>query len=183
MIWFWAEGMKAKFTDFKDKYGKTGSVVAAVDLIKGLGKMCGLDTPFVEGATGYIDTNYNNKSLTAQKELENHDFVFVHIEAPDEAGHAKLKEEKIKAIENIDKIILGGIIEKLKEMGEDYRILIMPDPPTPLATGAHDPTPVPFMLYDSTKNNNQSNIAFDEISAKQGIYIDDSTKLMDLLLK
>lgn len=183
MIWLWAEGMKADFPKFKDKYRKTGSVIAAVDLIKGLGKMCGLDTPFVEGATGYIDTDYNNKSLTAQKELENHDFVFVHIEAPDEAGHAKLKEEKIKAIENIDKIILGGILNKLNSMKEDYRILIMPDHPTPLVTGAHDPTPVPFMLFDSAKNNNHNKIFFDEINAKQGIYLDDSTKLMDMLLK
>ncbi|MBQ0104617.1 MAG: cofactor-independent phosphoglycerate mutase [Armatimonadetes bacterium] len=183
MIWFWAEGMLASFPTFYEKYNKKGAVVAAVDLIKGLGKMTGMDVPYIEGATGYIDTNYSNKAKTAEDMLEDHDFVMVHIEAPDEAGHAKMKDEKIKAIESIDKIILGGVIDKLKEMGEDYRILIMPDHPTPLSTGAHDKTPVPFMLYDSTENNNPNNIIFNETSAKKGIYIEDSTKLMDRLLK
>lgn len=183
MIWIWAEGMLASFPTFKEKYNKTGSVVAAVDLIKGLGKMTGMDVPDVPGATGYIDTNYKNKGKIACDALNDHDFVMVHIEAPDEAGHAKLKEEKIKAIENIDNYIVGPIISQLKNINEDFRLLIMPDHPTPLSTGAHDRTPVPFMLYDSTVNNNPNNILFDEINAKQGIYLDDSTKLMDLLLK
>lgn len=183
MIWIWAEGMLASFPTFKEKYNKTGSVVAAVDLIKGLGKMTGMDVPNVPGATGYIDTNYKNKGKVACDALNDHDFVMVHIEAPDEAGHAKLKEEKIKAIENIDNYIVGTIISQLKNINEDFRLLIMPDHPTPLSTGAHDRTPVPFMLYDSTVNNNPNNILFDEINAKQGIYLDDSTKLMDLLLK
>ena len=183
MIWFWAEGMLASFPTFKEKYNIKGSVIAAVDLIKGLGKMTGMDVPHVPGATGYIDTDYKNKGKIACDNLENHDFIMVHIEAPDEAGHAKLKEEKIKAIENIDKYIVGPIICKMNDLKEDFRVLIMPDHPTPLSTGAHDRTPVPFLLFDSTANNNPHNILFDEINAKKGIYIDDSTKLMELLLK
>lgn len=183
MIWFWAEGMKADFPTFYEKYNKQGSVVAAVDLIKGLGKLTGLEAPDIEGVTGYIDTNYNNKAIEATKQLETKDFVFIHIEAPDEAGHAKLKEEKIKAIEQIDQVILKGVLDKLESMGEDYKILIMPDHPTPLATGAHDPTPVPFLLFDSRENLNPNGIVFNEIQGKEGEFVENSTSLMDLLFK
>ena len=182
-IWFWAEGMLASFPTFREKYGKTGCVVAGVDLIKGIGKMTGMDVPSVPGATGYIDTDYLSKASVACNNLDNHDFVMVHVEAPDEAGHAKLLDEKIKAIENIDKIILNAILVKLSIIGEDYRILCLPDHPTPVATGAHDSTPVPFLLYDSANSQNEDNIAFNEIDAKRGVYLDSSLKIMDMLFE
>jgi len=180
-VWFWAEGRLADFPSFKEKFGMDGAVIAAVDLIKGLGKMTNLKVLNIPGATGYIDTNYENKAKYAIDALKDNDFVWVHIEAPDEAGHEKNKEEKIKAIEKIDNIILKSIIDEMDKSKEPYKILIMPDHPTPISTGSHTDNPVPYLLYDST-NLIDNNIKYNEVDAKEGIYINNSIKLMPMLM-
>ena len=183
MIWFWAEGMKASFDPFRVKYGKKGAVIAGVDLIKGLGKLTGLSVPRVEGATGYIDTSYENKAAEAVKALKDHDFVWVHVEAPDEAGHERNTEEKIKAIEAIDGVIVTRIREYLKAAGEDYRMLLMPDHPTPVSTGSHNDAPVPFVMYDSRRNT-RNTIEYSEAGARLSpVYLDSASLLMDILLE
>ena len=147
--WFWGEGTKPTLESFYDKFGLKASVVSAVDLLKGIGKYTGMNVVDVKGATGYIDTNFEGKKDAALKEFENGaDLVYLHIEAPDECGHRFETENKVKAIELIDSLVLGPIVEGLKKYG-DFRILIMPDHPTPLDIGTHTSDPVPFMIYDS----------------------------------
>ncbi|MBR4748656.1 MAG: cofactor-independent phosphoglycerate mutase [Abditibacteriota bacterium] len=183
MIWFWAEGMKASFDPFEVKYGKKGAVIAGVDLIKGLGRLTGLTVPRVAGATGYIDTSYENKAAEAVRALKDHDFVWVHVEAPDEAGHERNTEEKIKAIEAIDGVIVRRIRDYLAAAGEDYRMLLMPDHPTPVSTGSHNDTPVPFVMYDSRRNTGNT-IEYSEAGALQSpIRLDNASQLMDILLE
>lgn len=181
-IWFWAEGQTADFDSFQSKFGKKGAVIAGVDLIKGLGYMTGLDVKDVPGATGYIDTNYQNKAKSAIDALDENDFVWIHVEAPDEAGHERNESEKIKAIENIDNIILSQVISALDKKNEEYRILIMPDHPTPISTGSHNSEPVPFILYDS-RTDTKNNIEYNETDAlKSDVKINNAFQLMDMLL-
>lgn len=151
MVWFWGESRLPEIPSFLSITGLSGSVVAGVDLIKGLGRMVGLNVIDVPGATGYIDTDFLSKAKCALTELDKRDFVWVHVEAPDEAGHEKDIEKKIKAIEDCDHKVLGTILDGVKARGYDIRVLLMPDHPTPIATGAHSPDKVPFVLYDSTK--------------------------------
>ncbi|MBO4548390.1 MAG: cofactor-independent phosphoglycerate mutase [Abditibacteriota bacterium] len=182
-IWFWAEGMQTELDLFSSKYGMKGAVIAGVDLIKGLGRLAGLDVPDVEGATGYIDTSYENKARAAMEALADHGFVFVHVEAPDEAGHERNLTEKVKAIESIDRVIVGGIRRYLKEAGEDYRMLLMPDHPTPVSTGSHSSEPVPFVMYDS-RMDTKSNAEYDELSALASpVRLGAASGLMDVLLE
>ncbi|MCU0651738.1 MAG: cofactor-independent phosphoglycerate mutase [Candidatus Omnitrophica bacterium] len=148
MIWLWGQGEKPAFAPFKEKFGLTGSVISAVDLIKGLGRLLGLEVINVEGATGYYDTDYGGKARAALKSLEKNDFVFVHIEAPDEAGHNGDLREKITAIERCDTLVLGTILETLKGK-DDFRILILPDHATPVALKTHVADPVFFGMYGS----------------------------------
>lgn len=150
MIWFWGESRMPDIPSFFGEFGKTGAVVAAVDLIKGLGRMVGLKIVEVPGATGYVDTNYVGKGQFAAAALEDVDFVWVHVEAPDEAGHEGDIDKKIKAIEDCDGKVLGTILDNVKRRGYDVRILLMPDHPTPIATGSHSAEKVPFLLFDST---------------------------------
>lgn len=150
MIWFWAEGTMPNMPSFLRKTGYTGAVVAAVDLIKGLGRMVGLEVMDVPGATGYIDTNFLGKGSYAVDAADRHDFVWVHVEAADEAGHEQDIDKKIKAIEDMDEKVLGTILHGMKRKGHDFRILLMPDHPTPIATGSHSSDLVPFLVYDST---------------------------------
>ena len=150
-IWLWGEGTKPNLPLFKDLYGLDGSIISAVDLLKGIGGLAGMSTPTVEGATGYLDTNFEGKAQTAVDELKNgKDFVYIHIEATDECGHRSEIHNKVKAIEEIDRRVLPIVLEGLKEF-DDYKIMILPDHPTPLATGTHSTDPVPFMIYH--KNN------------------------------
>lgn len=151
MIWFWGESRLPDIPSFFRQFGVTGAVVAAVDLIKGLGRMVGLKVVSVPGATGYIDTNYLGKGQYAVAALRDHDFVWVHVEAPDEAGHEQDIDKKITAIQECDEKVLGTILDGVKAMEQDVRILLMPDHPTPIATGSHSADPVPFLLFDSTK--------------------------------
>jgi 2,3-bisphosphoglycerate-independent phosphoglycerate mutase len=146
MIWLWGQGRKPSMPKFKDKYGLTGSVISAVDLIKGLGKILGLDVINVPGATGYYDTDYEGKANAAIKSLESHDFVFVHVEAPDEAGHNGDLREKITAIERFDQLVVGKILETFKNH-ENYRILVMPDHATPVTLRTHTADTILFGIF------------------------------------
>lgn len=146
-IWLWGEGKKPILPLFADLYGKKGSVISAVDLLKGIGICAGMNTPEVEGATGYIDTNFKGKAECAVEELKNGcDFVYIHIEAPDECGHRGEVQNKIKAIEMIDEQVLSILLPALEEY-DDYKVMILPDHPTPLITKTHSRDAVPYMIY------------------------------------
>lgn len=145
MIWLWGQGKAPNMPSFKKKYGLTGSVVTAVNLIKGIGRIVGLAVINVPGATGYFDTNYLGKARYALKSLEKRDFVLVHLEPPDEAGHMGNLKEKIRAIENFDKLVVGTILRGLKKF-KDYRVVVLPDHPTPIALMTHTGEPVPFAM-------------------------------------
>lgn len=145
MIWLWGQGVKPVMPTFEEIYGITGSIISAVDLIKGLGKIIGLEVIDVPGATGYYDTNFKGKGEYALKSLEDKDFVFVHVEAPDEAGHNGDIREKIAAIENFDRLVVGTIWEEFKSRN-DFRIIVLSDHATPIAVRTHTRDPVPFVI-------------------------------------
>ncbi len=157
-IWFWGAGTKPSLTAFEEKFGKKGSMISAVDLLKGIAVGAKMRVVEVEGADGTLHTNYEGKALAAVKELteNNQDFVYIHIEAPDEMGHQGSNVNKIKAIEYLDKRVIGIVKEQLDKQGVDYRMLIMPDHPTPIHLRTHTGNPVPFVLYDSTKKLDNS---------------------------
>lgn len=183
MIWFWGESRPPAIPSFVKQFGITGAVVAAVDLIKGLGRMVGLKLIDVPGATGYVDTNYLGKGQYAVEALKKYEFVWVHAEAPDEAGHESSIDKKIEAIQQCDEKILGTILNGLKKSGEDARILLMPDHPTPIATGSHSAQPVPFIIFDSTKPES-NNLPFDERAVHETkLAIDFAPNLMKMLLE
>ena len=152
-IWLWGEGTKPQMQSFEDKYGVKAGIVSAVDLIKGIGKLAKCEVAEVKGATGYIDTNFEGKAEAAADLFKRNDLVYVHVEAPDECGHRGEAENKVKAIELIDKHVLSRLVDELEKYGE-YRILIMPDHPTPLCTMTHARDAVPFLLYDNKKAEN-----------------------------
>src|SRR5207247_43099 len=133
---------------FKEKYGITGGVISAVDVVRGIGVLAGLEIVKVSGATGYFDTNYAGKGEAAVKVLKNADFVLAHVEAPDEAGHGGLVQEKIQAIERIDEHILGPLLKAQPKLG-DLSIMVTPDHPTPVTVKGHVDDPVPFVLWKS----------------------------------
>ena len=182
MIWLWGQGKRPNMDKFSEKYGLTGSVISAVDLIKGLGKLLGLKVINVEGATGYYDTNYEGKAQAALRALKNQDFVFVHLEAADEAGHNGDLREKITAIERFDQLIVGKILEEFKDK-KNFRILVLPDHATPVALKTHAADPVPFGIFG------QGIIAkgflnFSEKEAeKSELYIDKGHELMNYFIK
>lgn len=148
-IWLWGEGKLPQVPSFYDTYGLRGSMISAVDLLKGLGVATGLSVINVEGATGYLDTNYAGKTAAAIEALEDQDFVFVHVEAPDEAGHQGLVKEKIQAIEDFDAKIVGPIIAGLEAKGEMFRVVVTMDHMTPISLRTHTSEAVPALLYDS----------------------------------
>jgi len=154
-IWLWGEGTKPALTPYEELYGLKGSIVAAVDLIKGIGNFAGFEIIEVEGATGFIDTNFKGKAEAAVKALETSDYVFLHVEAADEAGHMGSVEEKIKAVENMDKIMLPILTEGLKKYGE-YRLLITPDHPTPVKLRTHVNEAVPAIIWGTGVNSDEN---------------------------
>jgi len=183
MIWFWGESRLPDIPSFFSEFGKTGAVVAAVDLIKGLGRMVGLKIIDVPGATGYVDTNYLGKGRSAAAALDDVDFVWVHVEAPDEAGHEGDIDKKIKAIEDCDGKVLGTILDGVKKRGHNVRILLMPDHPTPIATGSHSPAKVPFLLFDSTKPERNA-LPMDERAVHDtALVVEHAPDLMKMLLE
>lgn len=183
MIWFWGESRLPEFPSFARLFGLNGAVVAAVDLIKGIGRMAGLKVYDVPGATGYVDTNYLGKGQYAVAALSEYDFVWVHVEAPDEAGHESDIDKKIQAIQECDSKVLGTILDGVKAMEQDVRILLMPDHPTPIATGSHSSDPVPFILYDSTKPES-NNLPMDErVVHDAKLVVEYTPDLMKMLLE
>ncbi|MBR0349237.1 MAG: cofactor-independent phosphoglycerate mutase [Clostridia bacterium] len=179
-IWLWGEGKKPILPLFADLYGIKGSVISAVDLLKGIGIAAGMNTPEVEGATGYIDTNFEGKANAAVEELKNGaDLVYVHIEAPDECGHRNEPENKVRAIELIDEKVLPVIINGLEEIGDDYKIMILPDHPTPIVTKTHASDPVPYMIYKKSAEKDSGVDSINEETAKAtGVYVDFGPSMM-----
>jgi 2,3-bisphosphoglycerate-independent phosphoglycerate mutase len=180
MIWVWGQGKKPKMKTIVEKYGIKGAIISAVNVVKGIGVCAGMSKLEVPGATGYYDTNYENKAKFALRALKDHDLVLVHVEAPDEAGHMGDTGRKIEAIENIDSRLLGKIIDGLK--GE-YAISVTADHATPIKVRAHTSDPVPFAIY-SMKDKKDGVEYFDESSAKRGSFgILEGHKLMDKFLQ
>ncbi|MDD4954389.1 MAG: cofactor-independent phosphoglycerate mutase [Candidatus Omnitrophica bacterium] len=184
-IWIWGEGKRPALSDFYEKYQLKGSVISAVDLIKGLGICAGLRSIDVEGATGNIHTNFAGKAQAAVNELKDgQDFVYVHLEAPDECGHRFEMENKVKSIEYIDSQVVKPIIEGLEKMGEDYSLMLLPDHPTPLALRTHTAEPVPYLIYRSTAPKASPGQVYDEFyPSKTGNYYAEGYRLMDHFLQ
>ena len=178
-IWLWGEGTKPSLPDFKEKFGVNGSIISAVDLLKGIAKCAGMASPDVEGATGYIDTNFEGKAECAIEELKTKDFVYIHIEAPDECGHRNEPENKVKSIEMIDEKVLSKLIPALDEY-DDYKIMVLPDHPTPIVTMTHAGDAVPFMIYQKSKEKDSGIDTFTENTAKEtDNYIETGYSLMN----
>jgi 2,3-bisphosphoglycerate-independent phosphoglycerate mutase len=183
-IWLWGQGRTPKITSLTQKYGLQGGMISAVDLLNGIGVFAGLKVIHVEGATGYIDTNYEGKAKTALDALKFMDFIFVHLEAPDEMGHEGNAAGKIQAIESFDEKIVGTILNHIGVFG-DYRILVLSDHPTPLDLKTHVGDPSPFAVLSSRKEENKATgLPFNEITAKEsGIIISPGYLLMDKFIK
>ncbi len=183
-IWLWGEGKKPQLRDFKEKNGVSAGVISAVDLLKGIGVCANMEIPDVAGATGYLDTNFVGKADAAKALFEKGvELVYVHVEAPDECGHRGEAENKVKAIEEIDRQVLCPLVDYLKNSGDDYRILIMPDHPTPLETRTHASDPVPFVLYDSRKVQNGVDTFTEQTATNTGVFIEHGPSIMDRLLQ
>ncbi|MBU3181220.1 cofactor-independent phosphoglycerate mutase [Clostridium psychrophilum] len=184
-IWVWGEGRKPLLSSFYEKYKLKGSVISAVDLIKGIGMCSGMDVIDVEGATGNINTNFKGKAKAALDEMaKGNDFVYIHVEAPDECGHRAEVENKYKAIELIDDQIVKYIKEEMERIGEDYKMIILPDHPTPLSLRTHTHEPVPFLIYQSNDEKDNGYDTYNEVTAKEaGLYFPKGYKLMDYFIK
>ena len=181
-IWLWGEGTRPAMESFEEIFGIKGSVVSAVDLIKGIGGCAKMEVAEVEGATGYLDTNFEGKANAALDLLERNDLVYIHFEAPDECGHRNEPENKVKAIEMIDSRVLPILFDGLKKY-DDYKIMILPDHPTPIVTRTHASDPVPYLIYH--KNNEITGVdTINEETAKTtGNYIDFGPSIMPHFLK
>lgn len=183
-IWLWGEGRKPILKDFFEKNGVRGAVVSAVDLLKGIGICANMQIPEVQNATGYLDTNFEGKAAAAVSAFKDgNDLVYVHIEAPDECGHRGEAENKVKAIELIEERTLKPLLEFLEGCGEQYRILIMPDHPTPLCIKTHSSDPVPFMIYDSKSPKNGVETFNEKTASDTGIFVENGPDIMDKLLQ
>lgn len=184
-IWLWGQGKPISMPSFKEKYGLTGSVISAVNLIKGIGLTLGLSPVEVPGATGYLDTNYLGKAEYALKALEKKGFVFVHVEAPDEAAHNGDIHNKIKAIGDFDEMVVKTVLEGIDQF-EEYKIMVLPDHRTPIVRKTHTSEPVPFALCSSSslKGESKQHVEFSEESAeKSGLFIKNGFDLMDFFIK
>ena len=184
-VWLWGQGSRPALPSFHETFGMMGSVISAVDLIKGIGIAAGMVSVDVPGATGNLHTNYRGKAEAALRELSaGLDFVYIHVEAPDECGHQGQAEEKTSAIERIDAELLSVLLDRLPAMG-DFRILILPDHPTPVGIRTHTRTPVPFLLYDSRKSlaGPRQGACFTEAFSNTGLYLPEAHKLMTRLLE
>lgn len=182
-IWLWGEGTKPLLDNFSEKFGIKGSMISAVDLLKGIAICAGMNSVDVDGATGYLDTNFDGKRKAAIEEFKNGaDLVYVHVEAPDECGHRGEIENKVKAIEMIDEHILGPVVEFLKGY-DDFAVLVCPDHPTPLSIRTHTSTPVPYLIYDSKNEINSGVKVFCEKEAREtGNYIEKGFTMMNYFL-
>lgn len=183
-IWLWSPGKKPALPSFKDKWNLDGAVISAVDLIKGIGLCAGMKSIDVEGATGNVHTNYDGKAQAAIDAFKNGaEYVYIHVEGPDECGHRAEVENKVLSVELIDKKILAPVHEYLKSCGEDYKIMILPDHPTPTRLRTHTIDPVPFMIYSSKESKTGVESFSEDTAASTGLYVEHGYRLMDLLIE
>lgn len=184
-IWFWGAGTRPALSSFEEKNKKTGVMISAVDLLKGIAVGAGLKNIDVEGANGGLHTNYKGKADAAVKALldDGYDFAYIHVEAPDEMGHQGSMERKIQAIEFLDSQVIKTVVEAFESKGEDLRLLVLPDHPTPIVLRTHSSESVPYLLYDST-DKKESVLKYNEKDAKTGgIYVAEGHKLIDHLFE
>ena len=183
-VWLWGQGKKPAMPTFRKKYSLKGALISAVDLTKGLGIYAGFRILDVPGITGYLDTNYKGKAEAALKALKETDFVYIHVEAPDEAGHSGKTRDKIKAIEDFDRLVVGTVLRGAKALGE-YRVLLLPDHPTPVELRTHTGDPVPFVLFDSRDIRKNKGMLFDEkiVDRADALAFEEGHKLMDFFIK
>lgn len=183
--WFWGAGTRPALTSFEEKNGVKGAMISAVDLLKGIAVGAGMDNITVEGADGGLDTNYAGKGQAAVKALtsDGYDFVYVHVEAPDEMGHQGSAQNKVLAIERIDENIIRPVIQAFEEKGVDYRMLVLPDHPTPVRVRTHTGDPVPYLLYDSTKSVDGPDVYSEKTAARTGVYVEKGCTLLSRLLE
>ena len=184
-LWFWGAGTKPSLGDFQEKTGLCGAMISAVDLLKGIAVGAGMQVINVEGANGSLHTNYEGKAAAAVKALleDGQDFVYVHVEAPDEMGHQGSMENKIKAIEYLDRRVIAPIKEAMDQSGEDYRMLVLPDHPTPIRIRTHTSQPIPYILYDSCHQEKKQSRYTEAEAAATGISIPKGHQLMDRFLQ
>ena len=182
--WFWGAGTRPALPSFEEKTGVKGAMISAVDLLKGIAAGSGMHNIIVEGANGGLHTNYAGKARAAVKALteDGYDFVYVHIEAPDEMGHQGSAEDKIKAIEYIDDQVIGPVSDALRGAGVDFRMLILPDHPTPVRVRTHTSDPVPYLLYDSTKAQEGCSVYSEKTGRESGKMLEEGYRLIDHLL-
>lgn len=183
-IWFWGAGTRPALSDFTEKTGKRGVMISAVDLLKGIGVGAGLHNIIVEGANGTLETNYEGKAQAAVDSLtkDGYDFAYIHVEAPDEMGHQGSVERKIKAIEYLDQRVIRIVKEGMDASGEEYRMLVLPDHPTPITLRTHTSDPVPYMLYDSTNCGSRMWHYNEREAAASGIDMPSGAALMEYFL-
>lgn len=184
-IWLWGEGKKPQLDNFEKKYGVSASVISAVDLIKGIAICADMESIDVDGATGTYHTNFEGKTKAALRSLceDGKNFVYIHMEAADECGHQGDAKNKKLSVELIDKKVVGPLRKELEKLGVDYKMLILPDHPTPIKLKTHVSDPVPYVIYDSTKEEGKGLLYNEENGRKTGVYIEDGYTLMDKFLK
>lgn len=184
-LWFWGAGTKPSLQNFKEKTGLKGAMISAVDLLKGIAVGAGMKVYQVPGATGSLDTNYEGKAQAAVKALleDGCDFVYIHVEAPDEMGHQGLIHEKVQSIEYLDQRLIALVKKAMDDSGEDYRMLILPDHPTPIRVRTHTGSPVPFLLYDSTHPEKKKAKYSEAEAAATEDFEPDGYKLIDRLIQ
>ena len=184
-IWFWGAGTKPMLSDFQEKTGKKGIMISAVDLLKGIAVGAGMDNAEVEGANGGLHTNYEGKMQAAVKAVaeDGYDFAYIHVEAPDEMGHQGSVERKIQAIEYLDERIIAPLVKNLKEKEVAFRLLILPDHPTPIRVRTHTADNVPYLLYDSTLERNESWSYNERVAVNSGNFVDKGHTLIDKLFE
>ena len=183
-IWLWGQGYKPRLESFESRFGLRGSVISAVDLIKGIGVCANMNVCQVKGATGYLDTNFEGKAAAALEQLAaGQDFVYIHLEAPDECGHRQEVQNKVRALELIDSHVLKPLVEGLSQY-DDFRMMVLPDHPTPLSLRSHTADPVPFCIYQKSGLPAPSGVScFDEYSAKEaGLLVPKGHRLMEYFL-
>ncbi|MBP3376134.1 MAG: cofactor-independent phosphoglycerate mutase [Clostridia bacterium] len=183
-IWLWSPGKKPALPSFKDKWGLDAAVISAVDLIKGIGLCAGMRSIDVDGATGNVHTNYTGKANAAIEAFKDGaEYVYIHVEAPDECGHRAEIENKVLSVEFIDEKILKPVYEYLKGTNEDFKIMILPDHPTPIRLRTHTIDPVPFMIYSSNEHKNGVDTFNEDTASATGLYLPHGHTLMELLVK
>lgn len=184
-IWFWGAGTRPALSSFSEKTGKRGVMISAVDLLKGIAVGAGMENYTVAGANGGLHTNYEGKADAAVKALleDGADFVYVHVEAPDEMGHQGSAERKVQAIEALDQRLISRVVEKMDASGEDYRLLVLPDHPTPVRCRTHVSDPVPYLLYDSRKKAGNDLLYSEKNAGQTGIVQEEGYRLLDRLFE